>query len=42
MRYWASASQVDEERGQHCSLALGLEHVLSTQSWTAPNVWADS
>ena len=41
MMYWASASQVEVESGQHVLLLL-FSQVSESQSWIAPNIWAAS
>jgi hypothetical protein len=40
MMYCPFASQVEEDRGQHCPWVAG--HVADVQSWMAPKVWPDS
>lgn len=43
MIYFASASHVDLDRGQHCEEDSRFwAQVSESQSWTAPNVWPDS
>jgi hypothetical protein len=41
MMYWALASQVEAENGQHVLLLL-CSQVSESQSWTAPNICAAS